>query len=109
MHAENGFIKIFPAGEDGASKVEASYSHPFSLNEFEFGTLKDGVLEIGATEEHHFQRPQVTADPDKKAKQVTTLKRKFWFDQETSALKYEVYLGVAGQDAKLHLTASLKK
>lgn len=35
MHAENGFLKIFPN-----NKAEASYSHPFSLNEFEFGELK---------------------------------------------------------------------
>ena len=34
MHAENGFMKIFPDG-----KVECSYSHPFSVNEFETGTL----------------------------------------------------------------------
>jgi len=36
MHAENGFLKIFP----GNGKVEASYSHPFSLNEFEYGSFE---------------------------------------------------------------------
>jgi len=36
MHAENGFLKVFPK-DDGAHKVQASFSHPFGMNEFEFG------------------------------------------------------------------------
>ena len=38
LHAENGFIKILP-GAEGERKVEANYSHPFGLNEFEYGTF----------------------------------------------------------------------
>jgi len=39
MHAENGFLKIFAAKtEAGSYLAEASYSHPFGMNEFEFGT-----------------------------------------------------------------------
>ena len=55
MHAENGFWKIFPAGADGVRKVEASFSHPFSLNEFEHGQVSthEGkpMITMGATGE----------------------------------------------------------
>ena len=60
MHAENGFWKIFPPGPDGLRKVEASFSHPFSLNEFEVGHVgkhsETGAVfvEMAATEPHHF-------------------------------------------------------
>ena len=56
LHAENGFVKILPAGGEATEerKVEASYSHPFGLNEFEYGTLKEGRLAIKASESEHF-------------------------------------------------------
>ena len=60
MHAENGFWKIFPKQADGLRKVEASFSHPFSVNEFEHGHLGKQTetgnvfLTMGATEEYHF-------------------------------------------------------
>ena len=55
LHAENGFFKIFPANADtGAARVEASYSHPFGMNEFEFGELTPNKLTLVASEEHHF-------------------------------------------------------
>lgn len=59
MHAENGFLKIFPAKtEKGSYRVEASYSHPFGMNEFEFGTCGQSgdtsMLVLAASEEHHF-------------------------------------------------------
>ena len=68
MHAENGFLKIFPQpkvenGEIilGGYKAEASYSHPFGMNEFEFGSVcnKNGesILSLVAHKEEHFQRP----------------------------------------------------
>ena len=34
IHAENGFMKIYPDG-----KIEASYSHSFGVNEFEYGNI----------------------------------------------------------------------
>jgi hypothetical protein len=49
MHAENGFMKIKPD-----YSVEASYSHPFSMNEFEFGTVTAESLTLVADQEHHF-------------------------------------------------------
>lgn len=49
MHAENGFIKIKPD-----YSVEASYSHPFSVNEFEFGTVSAEGLTLVADQKHHF-------------------------------------------------------
>ena len=40
LHAENGFFKVFPQKDENQfCKVEASYSHPFGMNEFEFGQL----------------------------------------------------------------------
>jgi hypothetical protein len=59
MHAENGFLKIFAAKtETGAHRAEASYSHPFGMNEFEFGTCSQeddvSILTLAASEEHHF-------------------------------------------------------
>ena len=35
MHAENGFLKVMPDG-----KCLASYSHPFNLNEYEYGSYE---------------------------------------------------------------------
>ncbi len=59
MHAENGFLKIFAAQtETGGYRAEASYSHPFGMNEFEFGACnqegEQAILILAASEEHHF-------------------------------------------------------
>ena len=69
LHSENGFFKIFP-GADDSRRVEASYSHPFGMNEFEFGTITSSKLSLAATEERHFQRAHETdaADVEAKAK-----------------------------------------
>ena len=52
MHAENGFIKVLPG--EGKRSVEASYSHPFGLNEFEYGILEENTLTLEATDESCF-------------------------------------------------------
>ena len=56
LHSENGFVKILPTGGDITTekKVEASYSHPFSLNEFEYGIYKEGRLTIAAKDAENF-------------------------------------------------------
>lgn len=66
LHAENGFFKVKPGDE--SREVEASYSHPFGMNEFEFGQITANSLTLEASEEHHFQRPQATDDSDENAK-----------------------------------------
>ena len=48
MHAEMGFIKILPVQEGDARKVEASFTHPFGLNEFTYGTYSSEKLELSA-------------------------------------------------------------
>ena len=48
MHAEMGFIKILPVQEGDARKVEASFTHPFGLNEFTYGTYTSEKLELTA-------------------------------------------------------------
>ena len=115
MHAENGFLKIFPAKtESGGYKAEASYSHPFGMNEFEFGSCSkanesgdESILVLTASEEAHFQRPKITTDENEKAKQVTYLRREF--KRHGNTLSYEVYMGVGGGEPYLHLKATLEK
>jgi hypothetical protein len=36
--------------------VEMMLSHPFSLNEFEYGTYSDNKLEVESSKPEHFQR-----------------------------------------------------
>ena len=83
------------------------------MNEFEHGQLGKSketgqtFLSMGASEEHHFQRPYGPTE-EKKAKQVTALKREFWLDNE-GKLNYKVYLGVDGAPLKHHLSAQLTR
>lgn len=55
MHAENGFLKILPP-KDGASgrPVELMLSHPFSLNEFEYGNYTQDRLLVESNKPEHF-------------------------------------------------------
>ena len=110
MHAENGFMKIFPAQEGSQGrKVEASYSHPFGMNEFEFGSITEKSLTLSATEEHNFQRPSpASQDADIKAKQVTGIRREYTLTDD-GCLEYKIYLKVGDQDEKHHLEAKLQK
>jgi len=113
MHAENGFLKIFPVKTESGFgyKAEASYSHPFGMNEFEFGKCcqagDESMLILEASDESHFQRPKVTTDQTEKAKQVTYLRREFTRGGNT--LSYKVYMGVGGAEPYLHLQAKLEK
>ena len=54
MHAENGFLKCFKTEQEGTFKAQASLSHPFGLNEFEFGCFQNGELTLVADQESHF-------------------------------------------------------
>ena len=105
LHAENGFFKI--KGATGA--VEASYSHPFGMNEFEFGELTADGLTLEASEERHFQRPSAEADAEAKARQVTSIRREYTLTEAGSKMAFRVYLGVGGQPAQLHLQGELTK
>lgn len=101
MHAENGFLKIF-----GNGKAQASFSHPFDLNEFEFGSVEGHQLTLEATQDQHFQRAQEPTE-DKKAKMVTYLKRVYTRKGDT--LECDTWLGVAGGEPKHHLHSVLEK
>ena len=89
--------------------MEASYSHPFSLNEFEFGNAdaREGKLTLEASEEHHFQRPTAPST-DKKAKMVTGIKREYRLTA-ADKLEYDLYLSVDGQPLKHHLHCEMSK
>ena len=52
LHSEGGYIKLLPPLGAEPLKVEASYSHPFSLNEFEYGTYSSNSLDLELSEEH---------------------------------------------------------
>jgi len=55
LHAENGFVKILPAKEGMQVRpVEMMLSHPFSLNEFEYGTYTNEKLEVESNKPDHF-------------------------------------------------------
>ncbi|CDW81707.1 UNKNOWN [Stylonychia lemnae] len=102
LHAENGFIKILPL-MDGVARVEASFSHPFSLNEFEFGTFGDNTLTIEASLPEHFQRGKTA-----KGKQTTGLKREYWLN-ENGNLCYRIHLAVDGGELIPHLECEMEK
>ena len=54
LHAENGFIKFLRHVEGEPRKVEASFSHPFSLNEFAYGIAEDNKLVLESNKPEHF-------------------------------------------------------
>jgi hypothetical protein len=90
LHAENGFIKILPPKEGGIRPVEMMLSHPFSLNEFEYGTYSDNKLEVESSKPEHFQRGNTA-----KGKQTTGFKRIYWLNEKGN-LCYKMFLGVDG-------------
>jgi hypothetical protein len=104
MHAENGFLKVFPN-----YKMEASFSHPFSVNEFEFGELtktENGFTwTLKADKESCFQRPEGVVS----SKKVCFIERRFTL--EGNKLSYELDLGIDPNvtGGKLHLTCSMTK
>ena len=89
--------------EGESRKVEASYSHPFSLNEFEFGLFSDNSLVISASEPDHFQRGKTA-----KGKQTTGLKREYWLN-ESGNLCYRIHLAIDGGELKPHLECEMQK
>ena len=54
MHSENGYFKIWKAEGDAPRRVEASYSHVFQMNEFEFGELTSDKLTLQTTKDGDF-------------------------------------------------------
>jgi hypothetical protein len=103
MHAENGFLKILPP-KDGITgrPVELMLSHPFSLNEFEYGTYTPERMNVESSKPEHFQRG-LTA----KGKQTTAFKREYWLNEKGN-LCYKMYLGVNGAEPYEHLNGELE-
>jgi hypothetical protein len=105
MHLENGIIKIFPKqeGQEGR-RVEANYSHAFSLNNFEVGTLYDNnTLVLESSKPEQFQR-----GPSAKGKQTTGFKREYALDANGN-LTYKMHLAVDGGPLYFHLENELTK
>ena len=107
MHAENGFLKCFKTEQEGTFKAQASLSHPFGLNEFEFGSLQNGELTLVADQESHFQRPTVTTDENLKAKQVSYLKRVYKLQGDS--LVYDVWMGTGTNEPYHHLHCEMSR
>jgi hypothetical protein len=101
LHSENGFIKILPTKDDGVRPVEMMLSHPFSLNEFEYGAYSDNKLEVESSKPEHFQRGNTA-----KGKQTTGFKRIYWLN-EKGHLCYKMFLGVDGAEPYEHLNGEL--
>ena len=78
------------------------------MNEFEIGHHTQDSLTLEASQEHHFQRPNVVTDETAKAKMVTYLKRVFKAHDENH-ISYDVWLGVGGSEPKHHLHCDLTR
>ncbi len=80
-------------------------SHPFSLNEFEYGDYNSEkkTLNLANGEEKDFQRGNTA-----KGKQATALRREYWLNEKGN-LCYKMYLGVDGKEPYLHLEAELTR
>ena len=103
MHAENGFVKILPAKEGGSGRpVEMMLSHPFSLNEFEYGTYDGERLKVESSKPEHFQRGMTA-----KGKQATGFRREYWLNEKGN-LCYKMFLGVDGAEPYEHLNGELE-
>ena len=103
MHSENGFVKILPP-KDGLSvrSVEMMLSHPFSLNEFEYGTYDGESLKVESSKPEHFQRGMTA-----KGKQTTGFRREYWLNDKGN-LCYKMFLGVDGAEPYEHLNGELE-
>jgi uncharacterized protein CbrC (UPF0167 family) len=77
-------------------------SHPFSLNEFEYGTYSDNLLEVESSKPEHFQRGSTA-----KGKQATGFKRVYWLNSSGN-LCYKMFLGVDGAEPYEHLNGELE-
>jgi hypothetical protein len=105
LHAENGFFKILPAKSDessGARPIEASFSHPFGLNEFEYGTYTNERVTLEASKPEHFQRGATA-----KGKQTTFFKREYWLNEKGN-LCYKMFLGFDDNEPFEHLNGELE-
>ena len=78
------------------------FSHPFSLNEFEYGTYSHEQLAIESSKPEHFQRGMTA-----KGKQTTAFKRVYWLNEKGN-LCYKFFLGVDGNPAYEHLNGELE-
>ncbi|CAI2381186.1 unnamed protein product [Moneuplotes crassus] len=103
MHFETGFIKLLPATEEG-NKVEMSLTHPFSINEFSFGSYNKDTkaLTVEAGKEHLMRGNTA------QGKSTTGFKREYTITEDGS-LHYKMYLGVDDNDLYHHLTGELTK
>ena len=81
--------------------MEANYSHPFGLNEFEFGTFDGQKLVLEASLPEHFQRGKTA-----QGKQTTFFRREYWVN-EAGNLCYKMFLGVDGGKPFEHLNGEL--
>ena len=100
LHAENGFLKVLPAWEDGKGfKTELMLSHPFSVNESCSGHFdpESNTITIEASKPEDFQR-----SASAKGKQVTATKRVYKLNDQ-GEITYDFYLAVEGGELKHHL------
>ena len=75
LHAESGILKISNSSSDNNLPVEASFVHPFSLTEFEYGyyNILDNKLDL---EIEDLQRGKSA-----KGKLTSAYKRTYWINK----------------------------
>ena len=101
---ELGIIKIMPEIEGHKERrVEASFCHPHSMNEYCYGTFKDGELILESNRPEHFQRGYSAA-----GRLTSAYKRHYWIN-EKNELQYNMYMAEDGGDLYNHLENTLKK
>ena len=83
--------------------MEASYSHPFSLNEFEYGTYSENSLDLELSEEH-IQLGKYA----KPGQQMTAFTRHYELTED-GLLSYKMYLKMEGGEFFHHLDGLLQR
>ena len=103
IHMETGILK-FPdmVEKKDEQPFEASFVHPFSLAEYEYGTYypKEQKMEL---ELKHLLRGDY-----KKGRLTTAFKRVYWLNKRFE-LNYKMYLGLDNKEPYHHLEATLRR
>ena len=105
MHTENGFIKVFKG--ETKREAEANFSHPFGMNEIEYGNLEDDKLELATTDDSCFYRSK-SGEKSAMSTAVTGIWRTYSLDKDGS-LVFEQYLAKDHGEKKYHIKSVLRK
>mmetsp|Transcript_10951 Transcript_10951/g.9683 ORF Transcript_10951/g.9683 Transcript_10951/m.9683 type:complete len:170 (+) Transcript_10951:23-532(+) len=103
LHFETGFIKLLP-GDEGSNKVEASFTHPFSVNEFSFGTYTHASKELNV----EAKKENLMRGNTAQGQMTTGIRREYTVD-DSDSLTFKMYLGIDDKEPYHHLTGKLSR